>query len=81
MGRSPYHEANVPPFRFHHKMSDITAPGPSAIYWLINEHANAINDSDFYPFLNLKSYEPAWLDLPSVRHGNSTQAVEFCPSF
>jgi prepilin-type N-terminal cleavage/methylation domain-containing protein/prepilin-type processing-associated H-X9-DG protein len=72
MGQSSYHAPNVPPFKFHYKMNDITAPGPSAIYWLIDEHESAINDSHFYPFLNLKSYDPKWLDLPSIRHGNST---------
>ncbi len=73
MGYSPlYHAPNVPPFKYHYKMSDITAPGPSAIYWLIEEHENALNDSHFYPFLNLKSRDPTWLDVPTVRHGNST---------
>jgi len=73
MGYSPdYHSHNVPPFKFHYKMNDITAPGPSAIYWLIDEHENSINDSHFYPFVNLKSKDPFWLDVPSIRHGNST---------
>jgi len=72
MGQSPYHQPNVPPFKFHYKMNDITAPGPSSIYWLIDEHESTINDSHFYPFSNLKSYDPKWLDIPSIRHGNST---------
>jgi prepilin-type N-terminal cleavage/methylation domain-containing protein/prepilin-type processing-associated H-X9-DG protein len=72
MGYSPWHAPNVPPYKFHYKMSDLTAPGPSAIFWLIDEHANTINDSHSYFFFNMKAYDPTWLDVPSVRHGNST---------
>jgi len=54
------------------KVSDITAPGPSAIYILIDEHENSINDSHFFPFDNLNTYgNNRWLDAPSGRHGNA----------
>jgi prepilin-type N-terminal cleavage/methylation domain-containing protein len=72
MGISSYHAANVPPFKYHIKMSDATTPGPSAIYLLLDEHESAINDAHFYPFRNLKTFDPLWLDVPSVRHGNAT---------
>jgi prepilin-type processing-associated H-X9-DG protein len=42
------------------------------IYILLDEHENSINDSHFYPFRNLKSYDSRWLDAPSGRHGNAT---------
>ena len=68
-----YTAANSPPFKNAIKMSDITAPGPSAVYVFIDEHENSINDSHFLPFSNLKSFSnQPWLDTPSGRHGNST---------
>jgi prepilin-type N-terminal cleavage/methylation domain-containing protein/prepilin-type processing-associated H-X9-DG protein len=53
------------------KLSDLTGPGPSDIYNLIDEHENSINDSHFFPFNNLRAYDPRWLDAPSGRHGNA----------
>ncbi len=53
------------------KMSSLTHPGPSAIYTLIDEHENSINDSHFFPFLDLRRYDRRWLDAPSGRHGNA----------
>lgn len=73
MGRSVmFHQPNVPPFRFVLKLSDLTTPGPTDVYFLVDEHENSINDSHFYPFTNLKSYQNRWLDAPSGRHGNAT---------
>ena len=71
-GNSSWHQPNVPPFNYMTKISAITAPGPSLIYVLIDEHENSINDSHFYPFRNLKAYDNRWLDAPSGRHGNAT---------
>lgn len=65
--------ANSPPFRNAIKMSDISAPGPSAVFVLLDEHENSINDSHFLAFSNLKTYgNQDWLDVPSGRHGNAT---------
>ncbi len=72
MGRSSFHDANIPAFKRVIKLGDITAPGPSSVYILLDEHANSINDSHFYPFLNIKAYDNRWLDVPSGRHGNAT---------
>ncbi len=72
MGKSSFHSVNVPPFKGVLKLTDVSAPGPSAVYTLIDEHANSINDSHFYPFANLKAYDNRWLDAPSGRHGNAT---------
>jgi prepilin-type N-terminal cleavage/methylation domain-containing protein/prepilin-type processing-associated H-X9-DG protein len=58
-------------FRQMRKFSDATSPGPSDIYVLIDEHENSINDSHFFPFNNLRSYDRRWLDAPSGRHGNA----------
>jgi prepilin-type N-terminal cleavage/methylation domain-containing protein/prepilin-type processing-associated H-X9-DG protein len=55
------------------KMSDLTAPGPSAVYLFVDEHENSINDSHFLPFLDFHAYgNQEWLDCPSGRHGNAT---------
>jgi len=73
MGQSGYHDKNIPPFKRHLKMGDITAPGPSSIYLLLDEHEQSINDSHYYPFDDLKAFgNQNWLDAPSVRHGNAT---------
>jgi len=70
---SGYISANSPPFRSALKMSDIGNPGPSAVYVLLDEHENSINDSHFLAFGNLKNYgNQDWLDVPSGRHGNAT---------
>jgi prepilin-type processing-associated H-X9-DG protein len=58
------------------RLSDITAPGPSSVYLLIDEHENSINDSHFLPFSNFHTYgNQQWLDCPSGRHGNATGMV------
>ena len=55
------------------KLSDITSPGPSAVYLFIDEHENSINDSHFLPFADFHQYgNQQWLDCPSGRHGNAT---------
>lgn len=54
------------------KISNVGAPGPSAVFIMVDEHENSINDSHFFPFNNLKSYgNQKWLDAPSGRHGNA----------
>lgn len=73
-GYSSYH---VPPNTFLYKtvtkFGDLTAPGPSQVYVIVEEHANSINDAFFYPFKNTRTYSnEKWLDAPSGRHGNAT---------
>ena len=58
-------------FRTVKKLGDLTGPGPSDVYNLIDEHENSINDSHFFPFNNLRAYDLRWLDAPSGRHGNA----------
>ncbi len=54
------------------KLSTIGDPGPSAIFNLIDEHENSINDSHFFAFDDLVKYNKnPWLDAPSGRHGKS----------
>jgi prepilin-type N-terminal cleavage/methylation domain-containing protein/prepilin-type processing-associated H-X9-DG protein len=54
------------------KLSAITDPGPAAIFNLVDEHENSINDSHFFPFDDLRKYNKnPWLDAPSGRHGQS----------
>jgi prepilin-type processing-associated H-X9-DG protein len=71
-GKSSWHAPNGPPFKPMLKLADITWPGPTQVYFLVDEHENSINDAHFYPFRNLKSYDSTWLDAPSGRHGNGT---------
>jgi prepilin-type N-terminal cleavage/methylation domain-containing protein/prepilin-type processing-associated H-X9-DG protein len=58
-------------FKTVKKLSDLTGPGPTDVYMLIDEHENSINDSHFFPFNNLRAYDRRWLDAPSGRHGNA----------
>jgi prepilin-type processing-associated H-X9-DG protein len=59
-------------FKSARRLSDITAPGPSAVYVLLEEHQNSINDSHFLPFRDLQQFgNQAWLDAPAGRHGNA----------
>jgi prepilin-type N-terminal cleavage/methylation domain-containing protein/prepilin-type processing-associated H-X9-DG protein len=54
------------------RFSDLNGPGPSDVYVLIDEHENSINDSHFFPFDNLRTFNNnPWLDAPSGRHGNA----------
>jgi hypothetical protein len=56
------------------KLSDLTAPGPSTVYMLLDEHENRINDSHFNPFLDFHAFnKQQWLDCASGRHGNATE--------
>lgn len=59
-------------YRTVSKLSEVGEPGPSAIYIMVDEHENSINDSHFFPFDNLRNYgNQKWLDAPSGRHGNA----------
>lgn len=54
------------------KVSDITYPGPSMMYILLDEHENSINDSHYFPFESLARFaNNKWLDAPSGRHGSA----------
>jgi type II secretory pathway pseudopilin PulG len=54
------------------KLGDITEPGPTSVYILLDEHENSINDAHYFPFDDLNRYNKnAWLDAPSGRHGNA----------
>jgi prepilin-type N-terminal cleavage/methylation domain-containing protein/prepilin-type processing-associated H-X9-DG protein len=74
MGAPVFHvPENNDIFKSAIKLTDITAPGPSAVYTFIDEHENSINDSHFLPFANLHSYgNQQFIDCPSGRHGNAT---------
>jgi prepilin-type N-terminal cleavage/methylation domain-containing protein/prepilin-type processing-associated H-X9-DG protein len=54
------------------KLTSIGDPGPSAIFNLVDEHENSINDSHFFAFDDLRKFNRnPWLDAPSGRHGRS----------
>jgi prepilin-type N-terminal cleavage/methylation domain-containing protein/prepilin-type processing-associated H-X9-DG protein len=59
-------------FKSARKLSDLTDPGPSEIFILLDEHENSINDCHFLSFENFLSHNnQSWLDAPSGRHGNA----------
>jgi len=54
------------------KTGDLTGPGPTEVFILLDEHENSINDAHYFSFANLNSYNRnPWLDAPSGRHGNA----------
>ncbi len=58
------------------KLGDMTGPGPTEIFVLIDEHENSINDAHYFSFSNFGAHgNQAWLDAPSGRHGNACGAV------
>ena len=59
-------------YRNMRKLSDMSGPGPTDIFILLDEHENSINDAHYFPFLDLTRYNRnPWLDAPSGRHGNA----------
>jgi len=58
------------------KLGDLTGPGPTDVFILIDEHENSINDAHYFSFANFASHgNQAWLDAPSGRHGNACGAT------
>ena len=55
--------------RIFHKDSDITQPGPSMTFVLMDENANSIDDGYFAGTLGSPG---KWINVPSTRHGNSS---------
>jgi prepilin-type N-terminal cleavage/methylation domain-containing protein/prepilin-type processing-associated H-X9-DG protein len=54
------------------KLSDLTGPGPTDVFVLLDEHENSINDSHFLAYRNFTAHaNQPWLDAPSGRHGNA----------
>jgi prepilin-type N-terminal cleavage/methylation domain-containing protein/prepilin-type processing-associated H-X9-DG protein len=56
------------PARIFFKESDLTAPGPSMTFVLIDENANSIDDGYFAGSPGLPN---KWINVPSTRHGNA----------
>jgi len=69
---SSYVSGNAARYKSVGKTSDMTGPGPSDIYVVLDEHENSINDAHFFPFSTLNNYtRNPWLDAVSGRHGNA----------
>jgi prepilin-type processing-associated H-X9-DG protein len=56
------------PARIFFKESDLTTPGPSMTFVLIDENANSIDDGYF---ANSPGLPNRWINVPSTRHGNA----------
>ncbi len=56
-------------FRVFRKMSEMTSPGPSMTWVLVEENPDSINDSVFVH--NMKAAQDAWVDLPASYHGRA----------
>jgi prepilin-type N-terminal cleavage/methylation domain-containing protein/prepilin-type processing-associated H-X9-DG protein len=54
--------------RIFNKESDLTVPGPSMTFVLIDENANSIDDAYFAGSPGLPKL---WVNVPSTRHGNA----------
>ena len=53
-------------------LNQLTAPGPSAVFLLVDEHENSIDDAQFLPFDDFHRYgNQEWLNCPSGRHNNA----------
>jgi prepilin-type N-terminal cleavage/methylation domain-containing protein len=68
MGPPSGYSSRFPKFKNVLKVSDLTGPGPTEVYVLLDEHENSINDAHFFPFDNLNAYNNnRWLDAtPAV---------------
>jgi isoleucyl-tRNA synthetase len=54
-------------YRNVRKIGEMTEPGPSGIYILLDEHENSINDAHYFPFSDLNRYNRnPWLDAGIV---------------
>ena len=54
------------------KLNDLTGPGPTEVFTLLDEHENSINDAHYFSFDNYNTYNKnKWLDAPSGRHGGA----------
>jgi prepilin-type processing-associated H-X9-DG protein len=70
--RTGWVESGAPNSKSVRKVSDITGPGPTHVYTLLDEHENSINDAHFFPFVDTTRFaNNGWLDAPSGRHGNA----------
>lgn len=64
--------APITKYKSVRKLGDLTGPGPTDVYILLDEHENSINDAHYFPFDNMNTYNRnIWLDAPSGRHGNA----------
>jgi prepilin-type processing-associated H-X9-DG protein len=62
----------APRYKSVRKTSDLTGPGPTEVYVLLDEHENSINDAHYFSFADFTRYNRnPWLDAPSGRHGNA----------
>jgi prepilin-type processing-associated H-X9-DG protein len=69
--RTGWVNSGAPHIKSVRKVSDITGPGPTQVYTLLDEHENSINDAHFLPFVDtIRFADNGWLDAPSGRHGN-----------
>jgi len=58
------------------KLGDLTGPGPTDVFILIDEHENSINDAHYFSFQSFVNHgNQSWLDAPSGRHGNACGAT------
>jgi prepilin-type N-terminal cleavage/methylation domain-containing protein/prepilin-type processing-associated H-X9-DG protein len=57
------------PARIFRKDTDISIPGPSMTFVLIDENANSIDDGYFADSPGLPN---KWINVPSTRHGNAS---------
>jgi prepilin-type N-terminal cleavage/methylation domain-containing protein len=64
-GPSPSPEAG---WKVYHKMNDITAPVPSLLWVLIEQHPDSIDDGGFAVDCASQGYAARWIDFPANFH-------------
>jgi prepilin-type processing-associated H-X9-DG protein len=60
------------PWKVYYKESEVTAPSPSDLWVLIDEHPNSINDTAFAVKMPPNQLQTVFVDLPAKYHNNAT---------
>jgi prepilin-type processing-associated H-X9-DG protein len=60
-----------PKYKIYFKESELTAPSPSDMWALVDEHVDGINDGCFAVQMPSSTAATEWIDVPAKSHGNS----------
>ena len=69
---------SIPAIHRMNTLREMTAPGPAAIFLLVDEHENSIDDAQFLPFADLRQYgNQQWLNCPAGHHSANAAGLAF----
>ena len=60
-----------PPWRIYAKTTDVTVPGPSMLWVMIDENPDSINDAAYAVRMDLVGRAATWQDGPGTSHGGA----------